>query len=535
MIVSAKTWLRPVGLLLLACSLCFAQTQPGSQPSSDSAKPSDHGGDIGINVEQNPSSQQKKAPERKISPEEAKALFASVDEIFKFASEDTGFAIKHPVKRELASRDVVQKYVESRLSDDEDAKRLERSEIVLKKFGLLPRDFDLHTFLVGLLREQVAGYYDVRTKTIYLLDWLDAEAQQPVLAHELTHALQDQNYDLKKWSNPGDDRDKSQKKDDRFEYDEDEESMARNAVAEGQAMVTLIDYMLRPTGHSLADSPQFGKVMRDAMGKATDSPMLERAPLMLRESLLYPYRDGLDFEQELLTAGGRSLAFPGAFKQPPQNTHEILDPSDYLKRATIPPLPIPDLRSTLGKSYEKYDVGSVGQFDVSVILKQFSDDKVSAKLATSWRGGSYYAARKSVNAKSTITTGDLAILYLSRWDSDSAAEQFARVYREGLSKRYKEVGKGQCVPADTCDRTIVPTEEGAVIIEHLPNSTVLITEGFEPLLQQQLKAKLQSDSEKRVAQRDLLLPFARCALLQDATKSAILKSLLRASKELTTH
>ena len=271
-----------------------------------------------------------------------------MDEIFKFASEDSGFAIKNPVKRELASRDVVQKYVESRLSEDEDAKRLERSEIVLKKFGLLPRDFDLHTFLVGLLREQVAGYYDVRTKTIYLLDWLDADAQRPVLAHELTHALQDQNYDLKNWSNPGERRAKAGNKSERFEYDDDEESMARNAVAEGQAMVTLIDYMLQPTGHTLADSPQFGRVMRDAMGKATDSPMLERAPLMLRESLLYPYRDGLDFEQELLSAGGKSLAFNGAFKQPPQNTHEILDPADYLKRAVIPPLPIPDLRDALG-------------------------------------------------------------------------------------------------------------------------------------------------------------------------------------------
>src|SRR5689334_22725395 len=154
MSIFRKVRLRPFGLLLLACGLVLGQNTPASQSNSDSAKENQHRGDIGINVEQNPSPQ-KKAPERKISPEEAKALFASVDEIFKFASEDTGFVIKHPVKRELASRDVVQKYVESRLSDDEDAKRLERSEIVLKKFGLLPRDFDLHTFLVGLLREQV--------------------------------------------------------------------------------------------------------------------------------------------------------------------------------------------------------------------------------------------------------------------------------------------------------------------------------------------------------------------------------------------
>ena len=521
----AKRCFRPWGVLFLCCTLCLAQSQ---QPNSKTGDQAEHKGDIGINVEssqQSPSGQ-KKSTERKISPEEAKALFASVDEIFKFASEDTGFAIKNPVKRELASRDVVQKYVESRLSEDEDAKRLERSEIVLKKFGLLPRDFDLHTFLVGLLREQVAGYYDVRTKTIYLLDWLDAEAQRPVLAHELTHALQDQNYDLKNWSNPGERRAKTvNPKSERFEYDDDEESMARNAVAEGQAMVTLIDYMLHPTGHTLADSPQFGRVMRDAMGKATDSPMLERAPLMLRESLLYPYRDGLDFEQELLSAGGKSLAFNGAFKQPPQNTHEILDPADYLKRAVIPPLPIPDLRDALGRAYEKYDVGSVGEFDVSIILKQFSGDAASASIARSWRGGSYYAARKAGSSNPTINTGDLAILYLSRWDSDDAAEKFAQVYRDGLSNRYKQVGQAQCQPAETCKRTIVSTNEGPVIIEHLANSTVLITEGFEPTVQQQLKAKLPSDSEKRVAGHSLISRFAQCAVLREAMSNAILRSM----------
>ena len=73
-------------------------------------------------------------------------LFASIDETLTWLSKDTGYAIKQKVKGELASREQVAKYVEDRLNDDEDAKRLERSEIVLKKFGLLPRDFDLHAF-----------------------------------------------------------------------------------------------------------------------------------------------------------------------------------------------------------------------------------------------------------------------------------------------------------------------------------------------------------------------------------------------------
>src|SRR5450755_5196835 len=85
------------------------------------------------------------------------------------------------------------------MKDDKDAKRLERSSAVLKKFGLLPRNFDLPNFLVAMLREQVAGYYDPKTKTVNLLNWLDVEQQKPVLAHELTHALQDQSFDIEKW------------------------------------------------------------------------------------------------------------------------------------------------------------------------------------------------------------------------------------------------------------------------------------------------------------------------------------------------
>jgi hypothetical protein len=86
---------------------------------------------------------------------------------------------------------------------DEDVKRMQRSELVLKKFGLLPRDFDFEKLLVALLREQVAGYYDPKTKTVNLLDWVPMEEQEPVMAHELTHALQDQAIGLEQVDEEG--------------------------------------------------------------------------------------------------------------------------------------------------------------------------------------------------------------------------------------------------------------------------------------------------------------------------------------------
>ncbi len=82
------------------------------------------------------------APEQKISPKEAEELFRDVDQILQFASKDSGLPVKKEVKRRLTSRDEVVAYLEKNMAEDKDAQRLRRSELVLKKFGLLPRDFE---------------------------------------------------------------------------------------------------------------------------------------------------------------------------------------------------------------------------------------------------------------------------------------------------------------------------------------------------------------------------------------------------------
>ncbi len=113
--------------------------------------------------------------------------------------------------------------------------------------------FNLRPFLISLLTEQVAGFYDNKTKTVNLLDWIEPEEQKPVLAHELTHALQDQKVDLTKWSEVGSDEIAKNVEQDNAHIQTDEADTARDAVAEGQAMVVFLDYTLRPTGQTLAD------------------------------------------------------------------------------------------------------------------------------------------------------------------------------------------------------------------------------------------------------------------------------------------
>ncbi|HEX8815346.1 MAG TPA: hypothetical protein VF753_07590 [Terriglobales bacterium] len=434
-------------------------------------------------------------PEKKISPKDAEALFQSVDQILKFVSEDTGLPIKSEVKRRLASREEVVAYLEKSMSEDKDAKRLQRSELVLKKFGLLPQDFDLKTFLVSLLREQVAGYYDPKTKTVNLLDWLDADEQKPVLAHELTHALQDQSFDLRKWM----------REDDPSEIDDienptwadfagDEMDTAREAVVEGQAMVPLMDYMLAPVGKSLASSPELARYMVDAMlNGEQDLPEFKSAPIFLQESLTFPYRYGMEFTAELLKAGGKEMAFAGAFARPPENSRQVMEPKTYLSNEHLAPLPLPDYKADF-KNYDRFDIGAIGEFDVAVLIEQYAGRDASQAMYPAWRGGYYYAVRSKGN-----TAAPLAVVFLSRWADAASAGKFAAIYVGGLPARYKQVSGADDPASKPLIKAQLPpslegthrfkTEQGDVVLE-VKDNNVLITESLDSDTTERLEQNL---------------------------------------------
>src|SRR6185437_8360463 len=298
-------------------------------------------------------------PDTHITPEQAKQLFALVDELIQFSSQETGLPVKSTVKRKLTTRAEVEKYLDEKFDDDQGAKRLQRNEIVLKKFGLLDRDFQLKPFLVALLKEQIEAYYDSKTKTVNVLDWVDADEQKPVLAHELTHALQDQHANLEKWDDQTPDDVSTNSSGDTDHLAKDEMDTARDAVAEGQATAVMMDYVLKPMGKSLVKDPEVLDIVKEQMTGA-DSPVMSRAPLLLSESMLFPYREGLSFEQDLWMNQGQNAAFIGALDRPPTSTWEIINPREYEKKH-IPSVPLlPDIHPLVDATYRPYDIGQVG-------------------------------------------------------------------------------------------------------------------------------------------------------------------------------
>jgi hypothetical protein len=437
-----------------------------------------------------------------LTKEQAKDLFSKVDSILSFVSTDTKLPIQHTVKRKLLSRDEVNKYLTGKFDEDEGAKRLERSEIVLKKFGLLDRDFNLRPFLISLLTEQVAGFYDNKTKTVNLLDWIEPEEQEPVLAHELTHALQDQKVDLTKWSTVASNDIAKNVQEDNAHIQTDEGDTARDAVAEGQAMVVFLDYAMRDTGKTLADSPELADKMKDSVSDPTGSPILARAPLLLQASLLFPYSEGLSFESAVLVKGGKEAAFAGVLANPPTSTFEIMHPAAYMAHVPVPVLRISDIHPLLDAEYTPYDVGIMGEFDVRVLTELFGGQEIAAALTPEWNGGIYYAAQRksAVTAEAKASTASLGLIYESKWKNEDSARSFLRVYAGQLPRKYSGLVRRPKDEADG-DEQVYSTSEGDVLLTRSGRS-VFISEGFPLTLARKLRDSItviQSDGPLQVA------------------------------------
>jgi hypothetical protein len=477
-----RGWALAAIFSVAAATLAFAQEKPAPQPPP--AQTQDNS----------------KAPAH-ITPEQAKKLFALVDELIKFSSDESGLPIKSTVKRKLTTRAEVESYLKEKFNEDEGAKRMQKDEIVLKKFGLIDRDFALKPFLLALLKEQIEAYYDAKTKTVNMLDWVDVEEQKPVLAHELTHALQDQHSDLEKWDDQTPDDVSTDSAGDTDHLAKDEMDTARDAVAEGQATAVMMDYVLKPLGKSLIKDPEVLDLLKKQMESSSDSPVMARAPLLLSESMLFPYREGLSFEQDVWMDQGQTAAFAGTLDRPPTSSWEIMNPRDYEKKHN-PAVPLlPDIHPLVDTLYKPYDIGQVGQLDVQILTKLIGGDDASRDLTSAWNGGLYWAGqqRSATTPEQQASTKSLALFYLSVWRNAASAQAFAQLYAGNLGHKYSglkpdleaESPDPAGVPAGSAQPEFVEqvfqTDEGPVVITTRGNM-VFAAESFPLDLARKLTA-----------------------------------------------
>ncbi|MGC1483423.1 MAG: hypothetical protein WA789_06485 [Candidatus Acidiferrum sp.] len=353
------------------------------------------------------------APPAPAQPKLDNAEFSAIaDEVLQQVSEITGLKQLTPLKKTLRSRDEIRAYVIREMDDEKNPSERYGEERSAEAFGLIPKGFDLDHFMIDLLTEQIAGLYDPKAREFYVADWIPLKDQRMVMAHELTHALQDQHFQIETWvkaARPNDDAE-----------------LAREAVLEGSAMAAMIDYLLKGTGRSVEDLPAFDPSA--FAGDLSKTPKLQAAPQFLKDALIFPYLGGLTFSAAILRTSQWS-GVSAVFAKPPLSTQQIMHPALY-KSGKIPAsVTIPSFEKLLGSDWTKIDENVMGEFGWKEILKQFLDEERAAPLAAAWDGDRYVLYEQKQSKR-------LILVARLRLDSGDQVRSFYEMYSEALQKKY---------------------------------------------------------------------------------------------------
>ena len=386
-LVSLRALVWAVLVLSLTCGLTFAQKSP-AVTSPDPAKSA-----------------------------AAVEFSAAADEVLAQMSHITGLKLRTPVKKTLRSREEIRAYVISEMNQDKEPAERYASARSAEAFGLLPKGFDIDSFMVDLLTEQIAGLYDPKAHEFYIADWIPLSDQKMVMAHELTHALEDQHFQIETWvkaARPNDDGE-----------------LAREAVLEGSAMAAMIDYLLDESGRSLKDLPDIDPAM--LVGDMGSTPALKKAPPFLKDALVFPYFAGLTFSADLLKSNGWK-DLPSVFSKPPVSTQQIMHPALYHSGKTPSTENLPDVEKLLGPDWTKLEENVMGEFGWKEVLKQFLGEDRAKTLAAAWDGDRYVVYEHKHSKR-------LVLVSLLRLSSTADAVRFLGQYSEALEKKYDERSK----------------------------------------------------------------------------------------------
>lgn len=380
------------------------------------------------------------------------AVVAATADVLQETSKIRQLPVLRPVKSGAQSRAEIERMIVKNLDEDTTPEELRASGVALKKLGLAPLGFELRPFFIKLLTEQVAGYYDPKTQQFYLADWIDVDGQLTVMSHELTHALQDQHFNLRRFEN--------------WPKGDSDAELAAHALIEGDATFTMIAFARR-------DQSRLRALLKSAEADAGSMEQIEHAPRALRESLLFPYQNGAAWVAELYKRGGWAR-ISQAFTDLPQSTEQILHPEKYFAHEAPVKVSMPDISSKLGANWKRVDYDVNGEWSLYLILDEYlKAEKESREAAAGWSGDRYavYENRK---------TGEVMIGQNSIWDTDKDAREFFDAYVKRTELRYKNA---KAMVDSSIPQTLRgdalrmwQTNEGAVMMQR-DGTHVLILEG----------------------------------------------------------
>ncbi len=373
-------------------------------------------------------------------------LLETADKILLEISSMRQLSVEGPVAKGIKSREEIRSALEEKVKQEYQPEELEKERKALVKLGLIPADYDYVNQVLGLLQDQLAGYYDPDTRTFYIADWIQGEEQKAAMAHELTHALQDQHFGLKALleSVKGN----------------DDKIQARKAVVEGEAVAVMFDYLLRPQRKSFLNLPNLRQIYSTAVkADAERQKELLKAPEFLRETLLFPYVYGSQFLQVYRRLRSWDEV-EELYRRPPSSTEQIMHPSKYTGNRDEPTeVAALEKNPLFGPEWTPVYRNVMGEFGVYLLLKQFVAEATANRAAKGWDGDLVQLFERS--------DGRRGLFLRTVWDSVRDAEQFFNAYEELVAVKYPESGTASAIDAATQSRewsgggnTIRMTREG---------------------------------------------------------------------------
>jgi hypothetical protein len=375
-------------------------------------------------------------------------LLAQADKTLQQMSELTGLPIKSSLKKQIISRAEVEKYLAENLRVEMTPQEIHIQEATLQVFGLVSPDFNLEKFLVSFYTEQAAGFYDPHRKTMFIADWVEPDMQRLVLAHELTHALQDQNFDLEKFLKAA--------------RPDDDASSARQALVEGHATAAMIQQLIEPM--KLEDMPALEPLMAQVIHQQFEEyPAFNRAPFFFRLQALFPYIEGMGFMQRGLEEGGWKK-LNSIFNDPPNTTKEIFEPQAYFEKQQLPKVSLPHPTALAGIAGLNFLAeNTMGELGYYAVLGQLISEDEGKAVAVGWLADRYLLYERAAGPGPGLTQQgkEYTLVSQTRWSSPEAALSFFRDYHSILARKYPELAPDK---RSTTDLFIGRAANGQVIL-----------------------------------------------------------------------
>jgi hypothetical protein len=316
-----------------------------------------------------------------------------------------GLKFKIPPKVEMRSKAQVREFVLKQFTEAQAVRDLAGQEAAYKRLGMIPDTLKLQPFLTNLLEEQIVGYYDPRTKVLYIVEGAAKDIAGITITHELVHTLQDQYISLDSVQKIRDDNDRL---------------ATAQSVFEGQAVYEQIAIMLGGSNIAI-NLPGGWDRIRDLIRESQSSmPIFAAAPRLIQETLIFPYLSGAEFYRNYKERKRGTVIY----QDMPVSTEQIIHPAAFFVNRDAPTRVSLGALSNATSTYQN----DIGEFETRLFLfEQLNDQNEAVRGAAGWDGDRYAVV---------ATPQGPGIVWVSVWDSAVEAGEFFDIAGQGIEKRF---------------------------------------------------------------------------------------------------